>query len=145
MGSIRRKGNAMEIGGYDTILHTSNSPTKVMTMILQALSSRWPAVRIRLNEQSFPAGILPQDFPEDSGYVLAAKDIAMEKHWDLTGGTLMDSGEGPVAFYYAKTPANVYEITVVTPADPQHDPFSGLIYEMTRQACLDDYMPTGGC
>jgi hypothetical protein len=134
----------MEIGGYDTILLTSKTPEKVMTIILHALSSRWPTVRIHLNEKSFPDGILPQDFPEDAGYVLAAKDRAMEKHWDLTGGTLMDSGEGPVAFYYVKTPANLYEITVVTPADPKRDPFSGQIYEITRQACLDDYLPTGG-
>lgn len=128
----------MEIGGYDTVFVTRNRPTKVMTRILQSLASQWPAVRIHLNEQCFPDGVLPQDFPEDSGYVLAAKDLAMEEHWDLTGGTLMDSGEGPIAFYYAKTPAHGYEITLVTPADPKRDPFSSFVCEIARQACLDE-------
>lgn len=125
----------MQIGGYDTIIRTLKKPKEFMYPVLKALRGKWPFIRIILNDENVPIGEIPGEFPDVSGCVLAARDMDMQKHWDLTGGTLMEDGEGPLSFHYSKKGVSQYELTIVTPDDPDVDPFSSWVCKITKQAC----------
>lgn len=94
------------------------------------------------------------------------RDAEMQEHSELTGGALMQDGEGPVDIFYsvqkqldfritvesevsnkelfaARPPYAawlcsdiIYSITVVTPENPDSDPFSAWICGLAKAACL---------
>lgn len=106
-------------------------------------------------------------FTLEWGGFYIARDAEMQEHSELTGGTLMPDGEGSIDIFYsiekqldfritvesevskkdlfAARPPYVawlcsdiiYSITVVTPENPNSDPFSGWMCGLVKAACLN--------
>lgn len=47
----------------------------------------------------------------------------------------MRDGEGPLSLWYNEEETGPYTITLVTPADPEVDKFSGEMWELLKKSC----------
>ncbi|MFW6690312.1 hypothetical protein [Streptomyces sp. MAR4 CNX-425] len=111
---------------------------------------------------------LPEAADSSDANILGfARDAAMEQHWEDEGYALDATGEGPFALFYSRhprpltaaavtgvsaVPAAVAEsvesvglmltaffvVTVLTPADPAADPFSGAVLRDLRESFTPD-------
>ena len=130
------------IGGYDTLIVTSETPRIVIWRFLGLLSKRWPNLRANIGGVSVsnnPLEISWYQLPEN-GDIHIVRDKRMEKHFDVRGMRLMNDGEGPISIWYDETGDEPYEITLVSPDDPEEDSFSGEIWKLLIESCGDRFI-----
>ncbi|WP_433889295.1 hypothetical protein [Streptomyces sp. CA-111067] len=112
------------ITGMDHVVLVQGPAAAVVERFLGSWLSRWPALRCASADEGSD-GVFSPWVPgrvgtsTDSSGLLISRDEEMEAHWDMSGYTLDERGEGPLALYHQ--PAGWQSLTMV----PREDPYPG--------------------
>jgi len=128
----------MEVYGYDSIFLTPTDAREIVIRFLTILSRRWRRLRLDVDGMDeIEPGQVPTHFPKEVGHIFVTRNKKMISHLRSHGQVLMPFGEGPVSLHYVMQPDGTYEITIVTPEDPERDNFSKSVCDILREASPD--------
>ncbi|MFI2430299.1 hypothetical protein [Streptomyces sp. NPDC018693] len=131
----------MELTGYATDFIVDTSLPSAMVRFVRSARRRWPGLYVDgefLTNEAWQTWEM--NLPKDDvtpAAVTFTSGQEMEDFWEENGYALDGSGQGPYAVFYRRSQPPLepgYVVSVVTPSNPDTDPFSLVVMREFMEA-----------